>query len=216
MALQLATLETILWFNRNIVMLELWPKEIPLVVQIVMAIIIGDFIPYWAHRISHENSKVLWKLHRIHHSPKRIYWLNAARIHPINLAYSIILSLTPILILGAGKEVLFITGLITTLHSFASHTNIDFRLGILNWFFSMNELHRWHHANNSKEGNTNYGGTTIIWDIVFGTRYLPPSKFNDHKVGLESYDDYSMNFKNHFGWQTQKAKRPKINILEKY
>jgi sterol desaturase/sphingolipid hydroxylase (fatty acid hydroxylase superfamily) len=53
------------------------------------------------------------------------------------------------------------------------HANVQLRLGPLNWFFSMAELHRWHHSRTVEEANHNYGQTISVWDWVFGTRYLP-------------------------------------------
>ena len=38
------------------------------------------------------------------------------------------------------------------------------------------ELHRWHHSVVTLESNHNYGNNLIIWDLLFGTWYLPPGQ----------------------------------------
>ena len=35
------------------------------------------------------------------------------------------------------------------------------------------ETHRWHHSRVPRESNANYGSTVIVWDLVFGTWFLP-------------------------------------------
>ena len=52
--------------------------------------------------------------------------------------------------------------------------NIAFlKLGPLNWVLSTAELHRWHHSTKPEEGNSNYGSNLVLWDLLFGTRFLP-------------------------------------------
>ncbi len=58
-------------------------------------------------------------------------------------------------------------------HAFFQHSNVDVRLGPLNWLLSMAEVHRWHHSRRVEEANANYGQTVLVWDWVFGTRKVP-------------------------------------------
>ena len=48
----------------------------------------------------------------------------------------------------------------------------------------MTELHRWHHSPDLAEGNHNYGGNLIVWDVVFGTRFLPPDREPPRTIGI--------------------------------
>jgi sterol desaturase/sphingolipid hydroxylase (fatty acid hydroxylase superfamily) len=48
----------------------------------------------------------------------------------------------------------------------------------------MAELHRWHHSKNVAEANRNYGGNLILWDVLFGTRFLPPDREPPADVGI--------------------------------
>ena len=56
---------------------------------------------------------------------------------------------------------------------------------LFSWIFSVGELHRWHHSTRMHEANRNYGNTFIIWDAVFGTRFLPSDRSRPEAVGIE-------------------------------
>ncbi|MEM6993404.1 MAG: sterol desaturase family protein [Myxococcota bacterium] len=154
---------------------NVWPTSLPLLAQLVLALVIGELGQYWAHRLSHERD-ALWRLHSTHHSPHRLYWLNAARDHPFGVALLFSAELIPLLALGVTEEVLVLFALFTAVHGLFQHANVNVRLGPLNWVFSMAELHRWHHSKHLDEANNNYGANLIVWDIVFGTRFLPPRR----------------------------------------
>jgi sterol desaturase/sphingolipid hydroxylase (fatty acid hydroxylase superfamily) len=60
-----------------------------------------------------------------------------------------------------------------SIKGFFQHSNVDTKLGWLNYIISGPELHRWHHSRIIRESNTNYGNNVIVWDILFGTFFLP-------------------------------------------
>jgi sterol desaturase/sphingolipid hydroxylase (fatty acid hydroxylase superfamily) len=61
-------------------------------------------------------------------------------------------------------------------NGFFQHCNVRLRYGILNYVVGSAETHRWHHSRVPKESNANYGNTVIIWDLLFGTWYLPKER----------------------------------------
>ena len=61
----------------------------------------------------------------------------------------------------------------TTVFRMVQHSNVDVRLGLLNWVVAGPELHRWHHSRHRTESEANYGNALIVWDVLFGTRRLP-------------------------------------------
>jgi len=155
-----------------------WPHDWPMLAQLMLALVVAEFGRYWVHRLAHEVSW-LWRFHAIHHSPKRLYWLNAARFHPVEKIYLHIPETLPFILLGAGPEVLALYFVVTGIHGFFQHSNIDVKLGPLNYVFAMAELHRFHHSKVIEESNTNYGNNLILWDLIFGTFYWP----KDRQVG---------------------------------
>lgn len=168
---------------------SLWPSTWPIWCQLPLALVVAEFGQYWVHRLSHE-TELLWRLHATHHSPNRLYWLNAGRFHPLDTLVQYAAEVIPLVILGAGVEVLTLFTVATVVHGFLQHSNIDLRLGPLNWVFSMAELHRWHHSRTLEEANKNYGSNLILWDIVFRTRFLPSERKPPRDIGLFDMPDF--------------------------
>jgi len=164
--------------------MKLWPSDWPLLAQLVLALLIGELGTYWIHRLMHENP-FLWRFHAAHHSAPRLYWFNAARFHPLDLFAQQFLAVTPLILLGADLRIIAVHTLFTAIHGMFQHCNVEIRLGPLNWFFSMAELHRWHHSKHLEEANTNYGANVIFWDIVFQTRFLPQDRNPPTEIGIE-------------------------------
>lgn len=156
---------------------------LPLPVEVAITIALGELGPYLYHRASHEQSALLFRIHAVHHAPTRLYWLNAFRVHPINLAASTALRLVPGVLLGASHEAVFASGLLAALVNVWAHANVDARGGILDWIFAGPALHRVHHHAEAEISQSNYGGTTILWDVLFGTRRAP-EPVRDGEVGV--------------------------------
>lgn len=140
----------------------------PLPVQILAALAWMEFSKYWAHRLHHE-LKPLWRLHALHHSSERLYWLNNFRFHPLNHLINTVLSLLPLFLLGMPETALLGAMALTQPVLMLQHLNARLDSGRLNWIFSTNELHRWHHSSRPEEANANYGSALVLWDQLFGT-----------------------------------------------
>jgi len=171
--------------------LGLWPTEWPLLAQTVLALVIGELPGYWVHRWEHE-WEGLWRFHATHHSAPRLYWLNAGRFHPVDTLLTFIPSYGLLVVLGCGVPALALFTLITAVHGIFQHANLQLRLGPLNHFFSMAELHRWHHSKTIDEANHNYGQTVIVWDTLFGTRFLPRDRKPPEDIGIPDLAAFPM------------------------
>jgi len=171
--------------------LTLWPDSWPLLLQLAFALVFVELWQYWVHRLQHE-LPFLWRFHALHHSAPRLYWLNAARFHPLDIALNGIGVSTGLAILGAGPRVLALWLLVSAVHGIFQHANIPARIGWLNWIFSMAELHRWHHSKTIEEANHNYGQTIIVWDTLFGTRFLPADRRPPLEIGIPGLAAFPM------------------------
>lgn len=171
----------------------LWPGDWPLVAQLVLALLVGEFFMYWVHRLAH-SWDFLWRFHAVHHSAPRLYFLNAVRFHPIDLAISGYAPFVPLVILGADARVLALFVLVSAVHGLFQHTNLPIRCGPLNWFFSMAELHRWHHSRVLEEANSNFGQNLIVWDIIYGTRFLPKDREPPAEIGITDMPAFPMSY----------------------
>ena len=151
---------------------SLWPHTWPVALQAVLMLAVADFLRYWMHRAFH-GSAFMWRWHAVHHSPHRLYWLNVGRFHPGEKAVQFCVDALPFVLVGVGSEVLAAYFVFYALNGFYQHSNCDVRLGWLNYLISGPELHRWHHSELPEESDHNFGNNLIIWDVLFGTRYLP-------------------------------------------
>jgi sterol desaturase/sphingolipid hydroxylase (fatty acid hydroxylase superfamily) len=153
----------------------LWPHTWPLWAQAVLMVLAVDFLRYWLHRAAHEND-TLWRLHAVHHSVEQLYWLNTARFHPLEKALQMSLDSVPFLLMAVDARVLSLYYIAYATNGFFQHCNIRLRYGVLNYIVGSADTHRWHHSRLPREANANYGNTVIVWDLLFGTWYLPPDR----------------------------------------
>lgn len=133
-----------------------------------------DLAIYWAHRWSHE-IPMLWKFHAIHHSPKKLDWVSGFRNHPFDGA---ILAPAIAFLLAAGFSFEF-TGALAIIQIVTGlflHANVRWRLRVLHPIIITPEFHHWHHANEPEAHNSNHSVFLPLWDIIFGTYYMPADK----------------------------------------
>jgi len=177
---QLISISVVSWLlgfvkNSNWNISDFWPHNYPIWIQILIMILSGDFLRYWLHRAAH-TWPLLWRFHAVHHSVHKLYWLNLGRFHPLDRTLQLFCDTFPFILLSISNEVLALYLLIYSIKGFFQHCNVDVKLGWFNYIISGPELHRWHHSTNIHESNNNYGNHTIIWDILFGTYFLPQGK----------------------------------------
>ena len=160
---------------------NLWPSDSNIVFQLVLALVISEFGLYWFHRGCHE-IPFLWRFHKIHHNPERLYWFNATRFHYLDVTLLQVSGALPLLLLGAEGKIIALVTIFSTVHGYWQHINAEQDQGLLNYFFSGPELHRWHHNLNPDIANHNYGNNLIVWDHIFKTFYWP----KDNKEQLKN------------------------------
>jgi sterol desaturase/sphingolipid hydroxylase (fatty acid hydroxylase superfamily) len=163
--------------NLDLAILGVWPDGLPLAVQVILMLLVAELGRYWLHVAAHNTG--LWRLHAVHHSVQKLYWLNVGRFHPLEKGLQFLFDALPFIVLGVGEEVLALYFVFYAVNGFFQHSNVDARYGVLNYVISSGELHRWHHSKLIEESNHNYGNNLIVWDLLFGTWYLP----KDRRVG---------------------------------
>ena len=161
-----------------------WPHNIPIVVQVAMMLLAADFMRYWLHRAFHRYPR-MWRLHAVHHSPAQLYTFNVGRFHPIEKSIQYAVDTLPFALLGVSPEVLAAYFVFYALNGFFQHSNCRVYLGPLNYVVAGPELHRWHHSRRARESNQNFGNNLIVWDTLFGTRFLPKDR-DVEEIGLRN------------------------------
>jgi sterol desaturase/sphingolipid hydroxylase (fatty acid hydroxylase superfamily) len=147
----------------------------PLALQLVSFVLLADFLVYWQHRAFHSFER-LWRMHAVHHSSTDLDWLSSVRVHPLNDAISSALVATPLLLLGFTPATLmaYLPGL--TIFAIGLHANVGWSFGPLRYVISSPAFHRWHHSNEPEAINKNFAGLLPVWDVLFGTFYLPKDR----------------------------------------
>ena len=168
----------------------LWPHTWPVWAQTALMVVLVELMRYWLHRACHETD-TLWRLHSVHHSVDRLYWLNTSRFHPVEKTLQMMLDSLPFLLLGVQADVLSLYYLTYSANGFLQHSNVDLRYGPLNYIVGSAQTHRWHHSQVPREANANYGSTLLIWDVVFGTWFMPRNRQVD-RLGLR--EEYPTSF----------------------
>lgn len=169
--------------------LGIWPTGWPLLVQFALAIALADLASYLTHLLTHKRS-LLWPIHAPHHSSHRLYWLNATRMHPLDTASTLLLSLLPLALLGTPAPVLALFDAFALMHLMLQHSNIRLRHGALSHVIATAEFHRWHHSQLRADGESNYASFFSLWDHLFGTFHKPTSRNPPEQIGL--YDGAAM------------------------
>lgn len=144
----------------------------PLWLQLVEVILLADLGFYGVHRLAHA-LPAYWRLHAIHHSSERLDSLATFRVHPLDQLISASASTLPILALGFSPWAFGIYALIYRWHSILLHSNIRLPLGPVSWLIATPAFHHWHHSAAPEARDKNFAGQIALWDVVFGTRYMP-------------------------------------------
>lgn len=169
--------------------LPLFPVQSPFVLQVALATLLAEFGHYWSHRLHHARP-ALWWLHALHHGSERLYALNNFRIHPLNYALNYALGMLPLFLIGVPREVVLAYLALTLPVLMTQHANLPLRSGWLNYVFSTNEVHRWHHSARAGEGDSNFGRALVIWDQLFGTFRYRPQRNDPARIGLYAGSRY--------------------------
>ncbi|MBI2026476.1 MAG: sterol desaturase family protein [Deltaproteobacteria bacterium] len=157
--------------------------------KILIAIFSVDFCLFLIHWLMH-NSKILWIVHKFHHTPKIMFWLSGSRTSFFHLfVFALPQVVIPFYFLkidALEASVLLSFSLIINIWV---HMNYKANIGFLSWFFITPQYHRIHHANSYLSG-MNLGFVHTVWDRLFGT-YVDPNKVQNFDLGLVRDEEIS-------------------------
>jgi sterol desaturase/sphingolipid hydroxylase (fatty acid hydroxylase superfamily) len=161
-----------------------WPATWPFAAQMVPALLIWTFSDYWVHRSLHSFPR-LWWFHAIHHDTPEMHIMKSGRIHFGEEVFNAVLKPIPLLLLGAPPEIFAMVGMWIVFDGNLVHSNIEQRFpSWAHWFVPTVQLHNLHHAQDRRFQDSNYSGSTPIWDVLFGT-FSHPDRCQADPLGLE-------------------------------
>lgn len=146
-------------------------SRLPIWVQALGILLIGDFVGYWMHRAFH--GRRLWAFHAVHHSSVDLDWLSAVRLHPVNDAVMRVAGMLPVLALGFAPVAVAGIVPVLTLMAILVHANVDWDWGPFRALIASPRFHRWHHTDETQARDKNFAGLLPLWDILFGTYHMP-------------------------------------------
>lgn len=145
----------------------------PLPVQVLLALLLLDFITYWRHRFTHV-VRWAWPFHAVHHSAEEIDWLTKYRMHPLDVFIVVAFSVVFMHVVGFGGLGFKVAVYIFYALDFLNHANL--RFGFRSWLryvIATPQFHRWHHAVEPEARNKNYSVLFAFYDWMFGSFYCP-------------------------------------------
>ncbi len=147
---------------------------LPMWLQAVLLLFLGDIISYWTHRWFHGRS--LWKFHAIHHSSEDLDWLSSVRLHPVNEIVTRVCQAVPFVALGFSPAVIAAYLPFLTFYAIFVHANVTIPFGPLKYVVASPDFHRWHHTAEEEGMNKNFAGLFPVVDMIFGTFHMPAGK----------------------------------------
>jgi len=136
------------------------------------ALLAWDFGFYWLHRLHHQLA-ILWAVHVVHHQGHHYNLSLGVR----NSWYSSLTSIPFFIVLAWLGVPLTVFLSVSILHytlQFLNHMSAKPHLGWLEKVFVTPTHHRVHHINDRAYSDSNYGGSFIFWDKLFGTFKVAP------------------------------------------
>lgn len=161
-----------------------------------------DFALFLAHWLQHR-VPALWRFHAVHHSAESLTPFTAYRQHPIDylgntLCIGLMTGMTLTLIdllTGQPAKILHVEGstipflLFYWLGYHLRHSNVWVDYGP-RWsqLFISPAQHQIHHSLDSRHRDKNFGYMFAVWDLLFGTLFIPKSREPLH-YGLNESPD---------------------------
>ena len=148
-------------------------RTLPSAAKVVLVVLLVDFTIYWLHRFMHR-WPVGWRMHRWHHTIEQMYWFAGFRASFLHvLLYGVPQVFVPTLVFDLDAVEVAVATAIANFVQVWTHSNIQPRLGPLQWWIVTPDYHRLHHRTGA-ETVRNFGNLLTVWDRLFRTHESPP------------------------------------------
>jgi lathosterol oxidase len=148
-----------------------WPP----LVQFVAAVFCADLAQYWIHRLYH--TRLLWRVHAIHHSSQALDWLAGSRMHILEVLLTRAAVLGALLLIGFDQPVVDTWVVLVGVQAVFVHANVGIGFGWLGRIVVTPRYHHWHHSDDRAAADTNFAVHLPVIDMLFGTFRLPKAEW---------------------------------------
>ena len=162
--------------NTNWESLREWMASLPFLVQIIAIILLTDLVQYWLHRAFHR-VPFLWRFHAVHHSAKSMDWMAGARMHFAEICILRGTTVIPMFLLGFSSTAVHTYIFMVYLWSTFIHSNIGWRLKIVEQLLVVPRFHHWHHGIEAEAIDVNFAIHFPWLDRLFGTYHMPGERW---------------------------------------
>jgi len=161
-------------------------------IEIIIGIILLDFMSYVSHRLMHIFSP-LWRLHRVHHADTDYDVATHFCHHPLEFFIGTSFIFLVIGIFGIPVVAVLIFTLMSELTGLFTHSNIFIPKKIdqyLRLIMITPAMHRTHHSDDLGDSNSNFGTNFPWWDYVLNTyRAHPIAGYEGMKLGVKGFKE---------------------------
>jgi sterol desaturase/sphingolipid hydroxylase (fatty acid hydroxylase superfamily) len=133
---------------------------------LVVAVVVFDGV-FFAVHIGLHRSDVLWKVHKVHHSSRRLDFLATTRTHAFEQLVRNVPAQLALFSLGFAPETIATTVLLLGAFGVMNHSNLRLPLQRLEWLVITPRLHRVHHVPATTDSN--FATIFSFWDRARGS-----------------------------------------------
>ena len=185
----------------NLQLFSINALRMPELIHFVLSFLLIDFIYYINHRVHHK-VPFLWRLHRLHHSDKKVDVLTTWLHHPLEIVTTFIMVIVLFVVFDLPLVVMIVYGLAMGVHAAFTHLNILLPESVdkyLRIVMVTPNAHKVHHALNMKDGNSNFGALFLFWDWLLGTyQYRSNKELNRMTYGVSKKQSPIKNSLTHY------------------
>ena len=147
-----------------------WPRWL----ETLAAILLLDYTLWWWHWANHR-VPFFWRFHLVHHIDRDLDTLTALRFHFGELALSIPVRATQMILIGVDAQTLWLWQTILFASILFHHANVRLPLRLERLLVRLivtPRMHGIHHSDRLNETNTNWSSLLSWWDYLHGTILL--------------------------------------------
>tara|TARA_B100000900_G_scaffold199785_1_gene169418 strand:- start:10 stop:846 length:837 start_codon:yes stop_codon:yes gene_type:complete len=205
------------WTIHNNFGLLQWIPGLTLWGEIILGVLLLDFVGAFLPHYTEHRIKPLWMIHLVHHSDPNVDTTTANRHHPLESVIRFLFTLLGVFIIGTSIGIVMLYQALSLVSTQFNHANIRLPKKLDQWIsyiFVSPDMHKIHHHYRLPYTDTNFGNIFSIWDRMLGTF----SNYEREKIiyGVDVFPDVKKNsqIKSLLKQPFQKYKRPTMEKLD--
>lgn len=205
------------WTIHNNFGLLQWIPGLALWGEIILGVLLLDFVGAYLPHYTEHRIKPLWMIHLVHHSDPNVDTTTANRHHPLESIIRFLFTLLGVFIIGTSIGIVMLYQALSLLSTQFNHANIRLPKKLDQWisyFIVSPDMHKIHHHYRLPYTDTNFGNIFSIWDRMLGTF----SNYDREKIiyGVDVFPDVKKNsrIKSLLKQPFEKYKRPTMEKLD--